>query len=59
MWPNGKPVAEPKLKDIKSYLHLIPAADHVFYKNLTSDLTVEENIDGYNGKIDFELGDNS
>ena len=23
LWPNGKPVAEPKLKDIKSYLHLI------------------------------------
>ena len=59
LWPNGKPVAEPKLKDIKSCLHLIPAADHLFYNNLISDLTVEEDIDGYNGEIDFELEDNS
>lgn len=55
LWPDGKPVAEPKLKDIKSYMHLIPKIDQNFYKNLVGDPNIQEDIEGYNGELDFEL----
>nr|CAH7725061.1 unnamed protein product [Callosobruchus chinensis] len=44
LWPNGKHVAEAKLNDIKSYLHLIPLAAHPFYVNLIGDDTIEEDV---------------
>lgn len=55
LWPNGKEVAEAKLKDIKSYLHLIPEEDHPFYKNLIGNPNIVEDIDGYNMDLDFDL----
>ncbi|CAG9765894.1 unnamed protein product [Ceutorhynchus assimilis] len=55
LWPDGKPIAEAKLKDIKSYLHLIPLADHPFYVNLIGDDTIEEDLEGYNANLDFEI----
>ncbi|CAH1110662.1 unnamed protein product [Psylliodes chrysocephalus] len=55
LWPNGKPVAEAKLKDIESYLYLIPLADHPFYVNIISDNTIKEDLQGYNGELDFEI----
>lgn len=55
LWPNGKPVAEAKINDIKSYLHLIPASDYHFYTNITGNPSIEEDIDGFNGELDFEL----
>ncbi|CAH0558689.1 unnamed protein product [Brassicogethes aeneus] len=55
LWPNGKPVAQPKLNDIRSYLHLIPEADHNFYTSLIGDPSIEEDIYGYNGELDFDL----
>lgn len=58
LWPTGKPIAEVKLKDIKSYLHLIPQADHPFYINLIGDDTIEEDLQGYNAELDFQLEDN-
>lgn len=51
-------MAGPNLKDIQSYSYLIPAADHAFYTNLVGDPTITEDIDGYNGDLDFELIDN-
>nr|CAH7745604.1 unnamed protein product [Callosobruchus chinensis] len=48
LWPSGKPISEPKLKDIKRYLQLIPATDHGFYTNLIGDETIQKDIDGYN-----------
>ncbi|CAH2005914.1 unnamed protein product [Acanthoscelides obtectus] len=55
LWPNGKPVAEAKLKDIKSYLNPIPPADHPFYVNLIGDDTIEEDTEGYNAELDFQI----
>ncbi|CAH1969590.1 unnamed protein product [Acanthoscelides obtectus] len=57
LWPNGKPVAEAKLKYIKSYLNLIPPADHPFYVNLIGDDTIEEDTEGYNAELDFQIQD--
>ncbi|CAH2003941.1 unnamed protein product [Acanthoscelides obtectus] len=55
LWPNGKPVAEAKVKGIKSYLNLIPPADHPFYVNLTGDDTIKEYTEGYNAELDFQI----
>lgn len=54
-WPKGKPIPEPKLKDLKSLLHLIPEDAQYFYKNLTGDGTVQDDIDGFSGEVDFEV----
>jgi hypothetical protein len=42
LWPDGKPIAEAKLKDLKSMFHLIPKTHHEFYKKLTSDPNSED-----------------
>lgn len=56
LWPNGKPVAQAKLDDIRSYMHLIPAADQGFYLNLIGDTSIEEDIEGYNvTALDFDV----
>lgn len=55
LWPNGKPVPEAKLNDLKSLLHLIPEDAQDFYKKLTGDVTVEDDIDGFSGEVDFEV----
>lgn len=54
LWPHGKAIPTPKLKDIKSYLDLIPAVDQAFYTTLTGDESIDEDIEGYNGGLDFE-----
>ncbi|XP_030765647.1 uncharacterized protein LOC115889720 [Sitophilus oryzae] len=54
LYPNGKPVSTPKLNDIKSIMHLIPEADQGFYTSLISSEEVVDDIDGYNGDLDFE-----
>lgn len=36
-WESGKPIPAPKLKDVKSMLHLIPAASRAFFKKLTTN----------------------
>nr|CAH7765096.1 unnamed protein product [Callosobruchus chinensis] len=53
LWPNGKPILEPKLKDNKSYLQLVPATYTVFCINLIGHETIQEDIDGYNNELDF------
>lgn len=49
-----KPVSTAKLNDIKSILHLIPTDAKSFYKKLTGSDTVTDDIDGFNGSLDFE-----
>lgn len=55
LWPNGKPISGPKLADIKSMLHLIPADAKGFYSNLTEDNTIIDDIDGFDGNVDFPV----
>ncbi|CAH1967217.1 unnamed protein product [Acanthoscelides obtectus] len=55
LWSNGKRVADAKLKDIKNYLNLIPPADHPFYVNLIGNDTLEEDTEGYNAELDFQM----
>ncbi|KAF2889432.1 hypothetical protein ILUMI_16741, partial [Ignelater luminosus] len=55
LWPEGKSIAQAKADDLKSILHLIPVADHSFYTNIVDDTNIEEDIDGYNGELDFQI----
>lgn len=59
LWPTGKAISVPKLNDIKSMMHLIPSDAKVYYKNLFSSTTVEDDIDCYNVEgLDFEIEEN-
>lgn len=55
LWPDGKEIPQAKLDDIKSYMHLIPAVAHPFYEKLKGNSAVEEDIEGFNGELDFEI----
>ncbi|CAG9819851.1 unnamed protein product [Phaedon cochleariae] len=55
LWPNGKPIAEKKLEDLKSLLCFIPKDAKKFYKNLIGDPYIEEDINGFNAQPDFPL----
>lgn len=57
LWPNGKPIPEKKLEDLKFLLPLIPKDAKQFYKNLVGDPNIEEDIDGFNGQLDFDVED--
>lgn len=55
MWPTGKAIPGPKLKDLKSLLHLIPNDAKGFYQTLTSDENILDDVDGFSGEIDFQI----
>lgn len=55
LWPNGKPIPEAKLNDLISLLHLIPDDAQEYYKKLTGNSTVQDDIDGFSGTVDFEV----
>lgn len=55
LWPNGKPVPEAKVKDLKSILHLIPKDSHNFYVKLVGDSTIDDDLEGFSGNLDFEI----
>nr|CAI5864620.1 unnamed protein product [Callosobruchus analis] len=40
VWSKGTPVGEAEFENIKSYLHLIPLADHRFYANFIGNDTL-------------------
>uniref|UniRef100_A0A6P7GZ20 Uncharacterized protein LOC114348666 n=1 Tax=Diabrotica virgifera virgifera TaxID=50390 RepID=A0A6P7GZ20_DIAVI len=57
LWPNGKPIAEAKLQNLKEMMHLIPADALTFYQNLQG-ANVTEDVEGYNVNVedlDFEV----
>lgn len=54
LWPDGKPIAEKKLEDLRFLLPLIPKDAKRFYKNLVVDPTIEDDLDGY-GQPDFDV----
>lgn len=53
LWPNGKPIRDKKLDDLKFLLNLIQKDAKEFYKKLTGDPNIEEDIEGFNGHLDF------
>lgn len=55
MWVGGKEIAAPKLKDLKSIMHLIPADAKAYYQNLSGSRAVEDDIDGFCGSLDFHI----
>lgn len=57
LWPEGKPISQPKLDDIKSLLYLIPSDVRQYYENLTGSRDVEDDVDSFDGSIDFEIED--
>ncbi|XP_050503607.1 uncharacterized protein LOC126882675 [Diabrotica virgifera virgifera] len=57
LWPDGKPIPDKKLEDLKFLLSLIPKDAKEFYKKLTGDPNMEDDIDGLNGPLDFDLED--
>ncbi|CAG4933957.1 unnamed protein product [Parnassius apollo] len=57
LWPQGKPISQPKLDDIKSLLHLIPSDATKYYENLTGARDLKDDVEGFDGSIDFEVED--
>lgn len=55
MWGGGKPIAPPKLKDLKSLMHLIPNHAKGFYKSLHGDATIVDDLEGFCAPPDFEF----
>jgi len=59
LWPNGKEINQAKLDDIKSIMHLIPADAHEFYTHFTGNAIIEEDINGFNENLDFDIETNN
>lgn len=55
MWMNGKAIAAPKLKDLKSVMHLIPSDAKRFYTSLTGSTEIEDDLEGFGVPLDFEV----
>jgi len=55
LWLNGKEINKAKLDDIKSIMHLIPTDAHEFHTNFTGNSVIEENVNGYNENLDFDI----
>ncbi|XP_072397898.1 uncharacterized protein [Diabrotica undecimpunctata] len=54
-WPTGKPMSTPKLNDIKSIMHLIPENEQNFFTSLLANDAIIDDVDGYDGDVDFEF----
>ncbi|CAG4955556.1 unnamed protein product [Parnassius apollo] len=55
LWPQGKPISQPKLEDIKFLLHLVPSDARKYYENLTGSRDLEDDVEGFDGSIDIEV----
>lgn len=55
LWPNGKPIAEPKLRDIISIKHLIPEDALDFYNNLKISSEELEDVIGVGIASSFHI----
>lgn len=47
MWVSGNEIAAPKLKDLKSVLHLIPSDAKHFYTNLSGSTNIEDDLERF------------
>lgn len=55
LWPNGKPISEKKLEDLKSLMKFIPNDAKAPYRNLFTSEEIEDDIDGFDGALDFDI----
>lgn len=57
LWPNGRPLSNAKVKDLKEMLDLVDDEDKPFYDFLNDVKTDEfiDDVDGFGQTIDFEL----
>lgn len=55
LWPNGKPLSVEKLNDLKSLMKFIPNDARHVYRLLFSNADIEDDIEGFNGPLDFEV----
>ncbi|XP_022816992.1 uncharacterized protein LOC111349897 [Spodoptera litura] len=56
LWPDGKPITQAKLNDIKSMFNLIPEDCLSFYKNLQG-MEGPDYVEGFSGGQDFNFED--
>lgn len=54
LWPNGKPITQAKLDDLKSLFNFIPEDCLNFYRNLKG-MEGPDFIEGFSGHQDFDL----
>lgn len=59
LWPNGKEINLAKLDNIKSIMHLIPAYAHEIYTHFTGNTIIEEDVNGFNENLDFDIETNN
>lgn len=55
LWPEGKAISDLKLQNIQEIMHLIPEGEQDFYKNLCGSEEVIDDIDGFDGEVDFDF----
>lgn len=57
LWPNGRPLSEAKINDLKEMMELVPDKYKYFYKFLENASTHNciDDVEGFGEVIDFEL----
>lgn len=57
LWPNGRPLSQAKLDDLKELLQLVPKKYKHFYSflDVTPTRDFDDDIDGFGEEIDFEV----
>lgn len=56
LWPQGKPIALPKLQNLHEMIHLIPSDALQFYSNLKGNKRIIEDVDGFDiEQLDFDV----
>lgn len=55
LWPGGNPISKHTLADLASLLPLIPNDARHIYRSFRRDPSVEDDIDGFNGHVDFDI----
>lgn len=53
--PEGKAISVPKMKDLKSMLVFIPSDAKDFYKKFFCNPNVDDDVEGFNTALDFDL----
>lgn len=57
LWPNGRPISQEKLKDLKDMIELVPQEHRHFYERLNTVKTADfiDDVEGYGQFTDFDV----